>query len=261
MLDFPAGSGRIGGMPCRLFLLFSCLILAIPLHATAQSRVVMRQVKGSSGTGFYINRDGHLITNDHVVRGCQMIFVHGEAGRHAATIVASDAQRDLAVLKVADAAPRAIAPLRWNIGDLKIGDMLYIYGFPGKEGAAGKSSFARAKLLDMKGAHGTPHWLQLEAAARQGNSGGPVIDASGNVIAVVVGRTEYYAQPTRSGEQPKLIGQVGNAITLAALQDFLRYHRINFYQHTSGQVGRSDMILEQSARQFTVPVFCVQQLL
>lgn len=242
-----------------LSLLAACLLAAT--GAQAQMRQAMQPVRGTAGTGFYINRDGHLITNDHVVRGCRAIFVRGDGAQQQATLVAHDAQRDLAVLKVNAAAPRSIAPLRWNIKDLKVGDPLYIYGFPGKEGAQGKSSFARSKLLDMKGAGGITHWLQLESVAREGNSGGPVLDASGNVIAVVVGRTEFYREPARKGGELTLIKKVGNAITLAALQDFLRANRISFYQHASGQMGRSDTVIQQMASQFVVPVFCVQQLL
>lgn len=209
-------------------------------------------IKSAFGTGFYINREGHLITNDHVVRGCQQITVKGPQGDTPATLVANDAKNDLAVLKI-DARPQSIAPLRWNIRELKVGDGLYLYGFPGENGVRGMSTFAKTTVLGMQGPTGEPHWLQLQHAANHGNSGGPVLDGSGNVIAVITGNLRMERQ-----SDGVLVKEVDYAVTLAALQDFLRQHRIGFYQYTSGQAAKADAIIARDAAQFVFRVQCVQ---
>ncbi len=233
--------------------------LALVVSAAHAQQVRQTLIQFSSGTGFFINRDGNLITNAHVLKNCQSVAVMVNGKLEPASIVARDDQSDLAVVKTS-ASPQAIAPLRWNIKDLKVNDQLYLYGFPGSEGAKGKSSFIATQLLGMQGPTGEPQWLQLQSAAQQGNSGGPVLDSAGNVIAVIAGKAETYKVATSGNGQPQLVGKSDIAITLASLQDFLDKNHINSYRAQSGMVAYSAPIIAQNASRFTVPVRCVQSV-
>ena len=217
-----------------------------------------RWVQYASGTGFYINREGDFITNRHVVQGCQSITVRTSRGDRPARLIASDAGRDLAILRT-QTTPGDIAPLRWNIADLRLGDPLFVYGFPGEAGAGGTPTFVRTRLSAIHGPGGQPEWLQLEAATQQGNSGGPVLDSSGNVIAVIFGRAEIYETARyNQSTPPKLIGKSGVAITLAELRNFLSQHMASYYESSSGMVAYADPVLATNAAKFTFPVLCVQ---
>lgn len=218
-------------------------------------------VQYASGTGFYINNNGDLITNNHVVRSCQSIVVRTPAGDKPASLVAADRQRDLAILRT-EGAPPGTAPLRWNIKDLRLGDALYMYGFPGETGASGTPTLVRTRLSAIHGPDGQPEWLQLESATQQGNSGGPVLDSSGNVIAVIFGRAEIYEASLTPGSDDQKLGKLvrtaGVAITLAELEDFLKDHMAGYYQSSSGLVAYAEPVIVKNAASFTFPVICTQ---
>lgn len=239
-------------MLCRALL----FVLTFTLAATP-AQAQQRWVQYASGTGFYINKEGDFITNRHVVSGCQSIAVRTPQGDRPAELVASDEKRDLAILRTTTA-PNAVAPLRWNIEDLRLGDTLYMYGFPGEAGAGGHPTFVSTSLSAIHGPGGQPEWLQLQAATQQGNSGGPVLDGSGNVIAVIFGRAEIYETSRNDGTPPKLIGKSGVAITLAELRNFLTQHMASYYEASSGLVAYAEPVLARNAAAFTFPVLCVQ---
>ena len=234
-------------------MIYTIVLLLVFSPAWAQQQ----WVKFASGTAFYIDRAGHLITNAHVVKACESIAVRTPQGEKPVTLIATDTNRDLALLQ-ADWTPPAAAPMRWNIKDLGVGDRLYLYGFPGPAGSTGTPSFVRTAVVGMHGPTDEPELLQLASAAQQGNSGGPVLDGSGNVIAVISGRTEIYKVATTTGSKPELIGKSDIAITLAALQDFLSAHQVSYYQSASGLLAYAEPVIARNAAQFIIPIRCIQ---
>ncbi len=229
-------------------------LLAMPSFAQQ-----MIYYKISSGTGFLINNDGHVVTNEHVVRGCKSISILTPKGEEQADLVATHPERDLAVLKTAYIG-KTTAPMRWNISDLHVGDGVVVMGYPGQEGSTGHSQYKKTSITSLKGPTGEDQWIQLASVASKGNSGGPVLDGSGNVIAVISGMAMTY----HVGADGKPIGapvkKSDVAITLAALQDFLRDHGVSFYESTSGNVAYGDGVLRDNARNFIVPVRCIQDV-
>lgn len=233
--------------------IIALVFLAVGTSALAQQPYL----RYSAGTGFFINREGHVITNAHVVKNCERITLYTPAGEMPASLVASDSARDLAVLKSAEN-PQSIAPMRWNIDALRVGDPLYLYGFPGEAGAAGTPTFSRTRLTSLDSLNDTPERIQLERVVRHGNSGGPVIDGSGNVIGVISAYVETYTDPAYVPGAPQRIGAVDIAITLAALRGFLDDHQIPYYQAASGLVAYAEPILERNAAHYVFRVRCLQ---
>ena len=240
-----------------LSVVLSLLLLAVP--AWAQQQTVPVLMKITSGTGFFINRDGDLVTNAHVVQNCRTISVKTVAGEREARLRASDPERDLAVLRVTGAVP-AVANLRWNIRDLTVGDSVVVMGYPGQEGIAGKYQFRTSKVLQLKGPKGEPRFLQLDSVAQHGNSGGPVLDRAGNVIAVITANVELYREMQdasgRAVGDRELISKSDVAITLPVLEDFLRQNATGYYQSSSGGGTTADRLLEARANRFIVPIRC-----
>lgn len=235
----------------KAWLLVSTLLPAIAL---AQPQAEVRTYS-FTGTGFIINTNGHVVTNNHVVdHGCERLTILTPRGEIAAKIVAQDKPGDLAVLQ-APYTPVRTAPLRWNIADLKPGDGATLIGYPGQDGARGIERITQTEVLGLKGPVGEPNYINLKPSASHGNSGGPVLDGNGNVIGVITAIETYYKvdqQGTQVGET--MTSDV--AITLHALQQFLRSNRIPFRESSTGNIAYSDHTLHDRVRGFIVPIRC-----
>lgn len=243
----------------RPYIGLSPLLLALLWAAPALAQSALATyTKISAGTGFVINREGIIVTNAHVVRGCESIRVRTEAGDTTATLLATDARQDLALLDIPDHLAKANAPMRWNISDLRTGDPVIVMGYPGESGIHGRYHFKKTTVSALTGPSGEGQWIQLESVAERGNSGGPVLDTTGNVIAVISGVAITYRVDPKGAITPEQVGQSDVAITLAALQDFLRENGVSFYESASGLVAYADGVIESNAHQFIVPVQCVQ---
>ncbi len=159
-----------------------------------------------SGSGFVIDRDGHIVTNNHVVDGADEIDVtFWDGSSAAAKVVGTDPYGDLAVIKV-DVDPAKLTPL--EIGDsdqVKVGQRVVAIGNPfGLVGTmtAGIVS-ARGRTLPASITGGSnfsnPDIIQTDAAINPGNSGGPLLNSLGQVIGVNAAIPNNGVSPSNSG--------------------------------------------------------------
>ena len=213
--------------------------------------------KISSGTGFVVNREGHIVTSAHVVKQCQAVSIVTRLGEVPTEIVARDSEHDLAVLhgdfEIAD-----IAPLRRNKNNLRVGAPVVMMGYPGEHGANGRSVFKKTRVTALRGPAGEEKWIQLANVAAQGNSGGPAIDASGNVVAVVSGMALTYRADALGNPIGEVLDQTDVAVTKDALTQFLDEHQIAFTEADSGDMTYGDQALRAHAHRYIVPVRCIQ---
>lgn len=239
----------------RIILIF--VFLFSGAVAVAQTNTIYYKI--SSGTGFVVNNEGHVVTNAHVVRDCRAISILTAKGEEQAELVAADSDQDLAVLKTPYISPN-VAPMRWNIDGLQVGDPVVVMGYPGAEGAFGQEAYKKTSVTSLRGPAGDAHFIQLKSVAAHGNSGGPVLDGSGNVIAVISGIAVTYHAGRDGKPEGAPVGQADVAITLAALRDFLRDHGVGFFESASSGIGYGDGVLHDTARHFIVPVRCIQDV-
>jgi len=145
------------------------------------------QTERSLGSGFVIDKAGHIITNDHVIAGAQRVQV-SFSGRDAvaARVVGKDPSTDVAVLQVA-ARSRSLTPLPLgDSDDVVVGDPVVAIGNPfslTRTATAGIVS-AVERTIDAPNGFTIDHAIQTDAAINHGNSGGPLIDGNGDVIGV-----------------------------------------------------------------------------
>jgi len=139
------------------------------------------------GSGFVIDKDGHIVTNNHVVQGADEVSVSfTNRDRVRATVVGVDPSTDLAVLKI-NVGSRALTPL--PLGDsaaVAVGDPVVAIGNPfglQRTVTAGIVS-ALGRPLSEPGGVRLDGLIQTDAALNAGNSGGPLLDAAGRVIGV-----------------------------------------------------------------------------
>jgi S1-C subfamily serine protease len=146
-----------------------------------------QQRQQALGSGFVIDKSGHIVTNFHVVEGAQQIEVSfTNRDSVEARVVGTDPSTDLAVLKV-DVDARALTPLRLgNSDNVRVGDSVVAIGNPlGLERSvtAGIVS-ALHRPLTAPNDFTIDDVIQTDASINSGNSGGPLIAATGRVIGV-----------------------------------------------------------------------------
>jgi S1-C subfamily serine protease len=141
----------------------------------------------SLGSGFVIDKAGHIVTNYHVIQGAKTVQVSFSNGENVkAHIVGSDPSTDVAVLQV-QTHSRALTPLAWGDSDtVQVGDSVVAIGNPfgySRTVTAGIVS-ALDRPLTAPNNFIIDHAIQTDAALNHGNSGGPLLDARGEVIGV-----------------------------------------------------------------------------
>jgi S1-C subfamily serine protease len=195
------------------------------------------------GSGFRV-APGRIVTSEHVVAGCARILV----GDRRSTRRAADAVNDLAVIDV-PGDQGAVAPLRSTAA--RLGEGVTIAGFP-LEGLLAGLSVTGGNVSRLSGLGGDTGQLQISAPVQPGNSGGPVLDAAGNVIGVVVSKLDALGVARVTGDVPQ---NVNFAIKGEVLRGFLDAHRVAYSSSSGGQPLAADAIAER-ARQFTVLIQC-----
>ncbi len=142
-----------------------------------------------SGTGFIVDKNGYIITNQHVVSDNQgnpvdHIFVkmHGDGAEYRAHVIGSDTETDIAVLKV-DAKRNLTPVMIGNSESVQVGDWAVAIGSPFGLEATVTAGIISATGRDI-GAQQFQRFIQTDAAINPGNSGGPLLNIRGEVIGV-----------------------------------------------------------------------------
>ncbi|HEY8083562.1 MAG TPA: trypsin-like peptidase domain-containing protein [Solirubrobacterales bacterium] len=142
----------------------------------------------ATGSGFVIDTEGHLLTNNHVVDGAGEISVKlGSSDEsYAAKVVGTDPATDVALLKI-DVPGDQLHPLALgNSSEVEVGDPVVAIGNPFGLDSTVTSGIVSALQRQIQAPNGfsISHVIQTDAAINPGNSGGPLIDASGRVIGI-----------------------------------------------------------------------------
>jgi S1-C subfamily serine protease len=139
------------------------------------------------GSGFVIDKAGHIVTNEHVIVGAQKVQVSfAGTDEITARVIGKDPSTDVAVLQI-HAHSRSLTPLLLGNSDqVQVGDSVVAIGSPfslTRTATAGIVS-AVERTIDAPNGFSIGHAIQTDAAINHGNSGGPLIDRDGNVIGV-----------------------------------------------------------------------------
>jgi serine protease Do len=140
--------------------------------------------RGQSGTGFIVDKNGYVITNNHVVEKMDKIKVklHGDTTEYRARLIGSDSETDLAVLKIDAKQPLQPVTLA-NSEGVQVGDWAVAIGSPFGLEATVTAGIVSALGREV-GGQGFQRFIQTDAAINPGNSGGPLLNIKGEVIGV-----------------------------------------------------------------------------
>src|SRR5580700_3516162 len=174
------------------------------------------------GSGFIINEDGEIVTNNHVVSGSRNVTVTlWDKKQYPATVVGLDRRSDLAILRIK--ADRKLPFVRLgNSDNLVVGQKVLAIGNPfGLEGTL-TTGIVSSLGRSLQNEDGAPleGLIQTDAAINPGNSGGPLLDSSGNVIGI---NTAIYGSQTASGEAGSI--GIGFAMPINRAKEKLEEYR------------------------------------
>jgi S1-C subfamily serine protease len=146
------------------------------------------QPEQALGSGFIIDKAGHIVTNYHVIEGADQIEVSfSNRDTMRATLVGSDPSTDIAVLRV-EASSRGLTPLEFgDSGAVHVGDPVVAIGNPfglARTATAGIVSAVQERTITAPNGYPIDHVIQTDAPINPGNSGGPLLNERAQVIGV-----------------------------------------------------------------------------
>jgi S1-C subfamily serine protease len=148
-----------------------------------KSKIPVDARAANGGSGFLIDAKGYLVTNAHVVKGSTSIIILNNKGQEfKAQIVFTDAGKDLAILKIEDSDYIPFTKLPYSIrkSSSELGEQIFTLGFPKDE-----IVYNEGYLSSKNGYDGDTVNCQIAVSANPGNSGGPVLNKSGEVIGIL----------------------------------------------------------------------------
>ena len=170
----------------------------------------------SSGTGFFVSKQGHMITNHHVISGCNYVKAIYEGEEHDLEILASDKINDLAIIK-SNIVPKKTYSV--SNKDAKLLEPVIIAGYPLGKKISQSIKATSGTVTSLSGLGDNYAEFQTDAALNSGNSGGPIIDNKGNVVGVAVSKwQEQGVESFNFGIKSSILKIFANANNLEFLE-------------------------------------------
>jgi hypothetical protein len=210
-----------------------------------------RSGEQSFGTGFFVSAQGHMLTNAHVAGECQRIAVVMETGRANAQLVRKDERNDLALIKVD--VPGAVAFARFRAQpSIRAGDDIVVAGFPLPTVLQNGLNITTGNVSAMSGLGGNIALMQITAPVQPGNSGGPLLDMSGNLVGVIVSKLNAQRVAQTTGDIPQ---NVNFAVQGAVARLFLEAGGQRYTEAASQRDMKAADVADLS-RAFTFQIEC-----
>ena len=220
----------------------------------------------SSGTGFFVSAEGHVLTNEHVVKGCSEVRTHVPPSNPGsltlyefeatffppATVLRVSASDDLAILKTG-ARPSAVATFRQG-SPPRLGEAVVVFGFPLTGALASAGNLTTGNITALAGLRDDSRKYQVSAPVQPGNSGGAVLDMNGDVVGVVESKLNAVAVAAAIGDIPQ---NVNFAVKGTVALNFMAAAGVR-PQTGAGRRLRDVADVAALAQGFTVQVQCLK---
>jgi S1-C subfamily serine protease len=233
---------------------FSVLPAAKPVAAAAapdSAPAKPDRMFDQKGTGFLVSSNGHLVTNAHVVQGCIGDILGNPSGEAPAKLrlVSSDETNDLALLQ-ATGSFKDVAKIRDKA--IQSGDSVVAIGYPFHGLLTSDFTVTTGIVSSLSGVLNDTRFLQISAAVQPGNSGGPLLASSGDVVGVVAAKLNAIKFVRATGNIPE---NINFAIKTGALRDFLD-NSVVPYQISDAKAELKTADIARDARAYTFLISC-----
>jgi uncharacterized protein len=188
-----------------------------------------------AGSSFIISKNGHLLTNQHVVNGCQIVTIHLPSGLKKALVVATDDTNDLALLKT-DLEDDNFIPISGT--NVSLLEDVIVAGYPLSDSLSTTVKVTKGVVSSLAGLGNDYSQIQIDAAIQPGNSGGPILNDQGNVVAVTVAalNKEFFLK-----EQGTIPENTNFGIKSSTARAFVDANGVKLPQPYSRAMSRRDM--------------------
>ncbi len=204
-----------------------------------------------SGTGFVVSSNGHVVTNHHVIDGC-VGDIQGNLTGEAPVklrVVSGDETNDLALLQ-APSAFKEVATIKEKA--VHSGDSVVAIGFPYHGLLTSDFTVTTGIVSSLSGLLNDTRFLQISAAVQPGNSGGPLLSSTGEIVGVVAAKLNALKVARATGSIPE---NINFAIKTGALRDFLD-NSVVPYQTAELKAELKTTDIARNARGFTLLISC-----
>ena len=195
----------------------------------------------SSGTAFFVSNKGHLLTNNHVVDGCEVSKINYKGKDYNTQLLATDKTLDLALLKV-DFKNKSY--INFSSDEAKKMQKIYVGGYPLGKGLSDDLKISSGIVSSLKGFEDNSNEIQIDAAINSGNSGGPIINEDGELIAIAV-----------SGMSKDKTEGINFGIKASAAERFLKSNNLKASSSFFSSSKNNDELLE-ILEEATVYTYC-----
>lgn len=193
------------------------------LHSTGVA--IAQEEASSSGTGFFVNKEGWAVTNAHVIEGCEYLRIKGYG---PAIYVKSDATNDVAAIRVR--VNRAISPVSISSSSPRLGEEVLALGFPLSGLLSDSVKITTGNVNSLAGLANDSRFLQVSVPIQPGNSGGPLAGLNGQLLGVMTS--------SLGKDVSDAIGyntqNVNFAIRATVVEQFLQSNSIGYSRAVSG---------------------------
>jgi S1-C subfamily serine protease len=202
-----------------------------------------------SGSGFFVSKEGHVLTNNHVIENCTSIRVFsGQATPVEAREIARDTTNDLALLSTGLTPNRVAAPRSGS----RLGEYVAAFGYPHADILASTGNFTQGNVTALAGMGDDSRYLQISTPVQAGNSGGPLLDQSGNLVGIVTSKLNALKMAQASGDLPQ---NVNFALKASIVASFLDINGIKYTPGSATSAFKPEELADQ-AKSMSVFVLC-----
>jgi S1-C subfamily serine protease len=238
------------------------------VRQTTPQPSVEQSPQSGTGSGFFVSKLGHVITNAHVVQNCNKVTIGDNANKQVpAEVINTDRSNDLALLKLstlemASAESKsliqklsiAVVPLTskglLRSDDVRLGEKVLVAGYPFGDTFSNTIKVTTGVVSATRGAGDNSGQFQLDAAVQPGNSGGPIYDSGGNIVGVVISQLN---KKTFGG----LVENVNFGIKASTVRQFLVSSGINSKKAEQTEEKSTEQLAEIAKNQ-ALMVMCLQ---
>jgi hypothetical protein len=203
-----------------------------------------------SGSGFYINNKGYALTNNHVVDICKQMVAVVDGREILFRVLNTDKTNDVAIIKTNQRSPNFI---KINEEGAKLGEDIIAVGYPLSGRLSDSVKITRGIVSALSGMNNNSGQIQIDAALQPGNSGGPVINESGELIGIASAGLNKLLMAKEAKYIPE---NVNFAVSSSIVTNILKNTKVSYSTPSFFSGSYSNTALATLGDKVTLQLFC-----